>query len=155
MAAPPSKSGVMNLEILLVVALMAGFFLPSELLQLRPSWLRRVTDGGGQPGLVGGEQLEAVPDRSSAAVEMSMQEGLFGRAVIQRRLVALAEELERLDRDPDVFAKAFHTTVVRSAYQALLIDAAAFVEESCPYIEESLHLELVGPSTALWEELEL
>jgi hypothetical protein len=144
------------LEILFAVALMAALLLPIDLLRLRPSWLTQVADRGGQLELVGdGGRPEEVADRSSAAVDMSIEPGLFGRAVIQRRLDALARELERLDRDPDIFAKAFHTTVARSAYQALLIDAATLEDQPWPLVGKSLDLELVGPSTARWEELEL
>jgi hypothetical protein len=136
-----------ELEILLAVALMAVFFLPRELLPSPPSWLNRIVDSDEQPS--------AVPDRSSAALELTMQGGLFTRADIQSRLEALTEELARLDRDPDVFAKAFHTMVAREAYQALLVDVATLIDEPCPYVGQCLDLELVGPSAALWEELEL
>jgi hypothetical protein len=144
------------LEILFAVALMAALLLPIELLRLPPSWLSQVAEGGGEPKLVGdGEQAGAVADSPSGTLAMSMQSGLFTRTVIQRRLEALGEELERLDRDPDIFAKAFHTMVARSAYQALLIDATTLVDQPCAHTGESLDLQLVGPSTELWEELEL
>ena len=54
--------------------------------------------------------------------------GLFSAAFIRRRLAALADELDRLDHDPLVFAKAHHTMAARSAYDALMADASRLTE---------------------------
>src|SRR5947209_12578983 len=69
-------------------------------------------------------------DERSGATELTVEWGLFTEAFVQGRLAALARELERLDDDDThVFAKGFHTMVVRSAYEALLGDAAKFAAQ--------------------------
>jgi hypothetical protein len=142
------------MEILFAVALMALLLVPIEIRP--PSFLSWVADRGGQPDVVrDGEPWRTAPPSVDAGLEMTMQSGLFTRAVIHSRLEALTEELARLDRDPDVFAKAFHTLVARSAYQAQLTDAATLVDEPSLQVGESLEFQLMEPSAALWEELEL
>jgi hypothetical protein len=86
---------------------------------------------------------------------MTVVWGLFTSPFIRRRLDVLAEELERLDRDPDIFAKAFHTMAARGAYEALLADASRLADQPGRYAGPTLDLELAGPSTGLYEELEL
>jgi hypothetical protein len=142
------------MEILFAVALMALLVVPIEIRP--PSFLSWAADSGGEPdGVRDGEQWRTAQPSLDAGLEMTMQSGLFTRAVIQGRLEALTEELARLDRDPDVFAKAFHTMVARSAYQALLSDAATLIDEPCLQVGESLEFQLMEPSAALWEELDL
>jgi hypothetical protein len=94
------------MDVLLVVGLSAGLFLALELR------LGRRTE----------------PDAVGTPVEWS----LFSPAFIRRRLAALAEELERLDRDTYAFAKAHHTMAARSAYEALLADASRLAERPAP-----------------------
>jgi len=91
------------MDVLLVLGLSAGLFVALEL---------RL-----------GRRSEAAAE-GTAPVEW----GLFSQAFVRRRLAILAEELERLDRDPDAFAKAFHTMVARTAYEALLADAARLAD---------------------------
>jgi len=94
------------MDVLLVVGLSAGLFLALELR------LGRRTE----------------PDAADTPVEWE----LFSPAFVRRRLAALAEELERLDRDPDAFAKAFHTMAARAAYEALLVDASRLADRPPP-----------------------
>ena|SRR6185295_13296165 len=80
------------------------------------------------PATGGMESLDlGEPDQG---VELAGESDLFALEFIQDRLHALRDELDRLDRDPDVFAKAFHTLVARSAYQALLADASRLTYRS-------------------------
>jgi hypothetical protein len=144
------------MEILFAVALMAGLFLPIELLRFPSSRLSWVPDRVSHVELVGDtRQPGAAEDGPGEPAEMSVQMGLFTSTHIQRRLHALAEELERLDRDREIFAKAFHTTVARSAYEALMVDASKLSEQPSLHIGQTLLVEHVGPSIGHWEELEL
>src|SRR5215212_3222564 len=81
--------------------------------------------------------------------------GIISEDLVRRRLDALADELERLERDPAVFARAFHTTVARTAYETLLVDAAQLTEQSRRVVAGTVEFELLGPSGAPCEELEL
>jgi hypothetical protein len=143
------------MEVLFAVALMAGLLLPIELLRFTPSWVDRVADRVSELELVGDSELAAATDGSSQGVEMTVEWGLFTSSFIRRRLDALAEELDRLDRDPDIFAKAFHTTVARSAYEALRVDASKLSDQPWTFSAPTLEFELIGPSTGTREELEL
>jgi hypothetical protein len=49
---------------------------------------------------------------------------LLTLAEVRQRLAALRAELNRLDRDPSVFARAFHTRVARAVLVALAEDEA-------------------------------
>jgi hypothetical protein len=63
-------------------------------------------------------------DEAAQPLGPVLQEGLFTAAFVRRRLVELATEMERLDTEPEVFARAFHLYAARSAYEALQADAA-------------------------------
>jgi hypothetical protein len=68
---------------------------------------------------------------------------------IRHRLDVLAAELERLDDDPDIFAKAFRTNAARSAYRALIEDATRLAEASrfvgMPSLPDVTHVEVDRP----------
>jgi hypothetical protein len=49
---------------------------------------------------------------------------------VQRRLDVLAAELQQLDEDETIFARAFRIRAAKSAYQALLDDAARLTEQA-------------------------
>jgi hypothetical protein len=147
------------MEILFTVAVVAGLFLAIEVLWFPPSWLgrfaarvarREPARDGEQPGAAGTAQ-----DGPGQADDTALEWGLFTRSFIRGRLDALAEELDRLDRDPDVFARAFHTMAARAAYEALLADASRLADRSRRYAGQTLDFELVSPSTGRREELEL
>jgi uncharacterized small protein (DUF1192 family) len=87
------------MDVFLVVGLSAALFLA---LELRLS-------GREEPAADGDAPLEWA---------------LFSHAYLRRRLAALAAELDRLDHDPDIFAKAHHFHAARSAYEALLADVS-------------------------------
>src|SRR3954464_6571347 len=99
-----------DMTILLVVALLVGLLLPLELLGLPPSWRGRPAVPGRTPEPDGEDVLPApAEDERSASDGMTAQWGLFTQEFVRGRLHALEEELARLDREPDVFARAFHT----------------------------------------------
>jgi hypothetical protein len=127
------------MEILLTLAVAAVLFLTIEVLWRSRSWSGR-SAGAAAPA-----------EDDDAAVEWE----LFSLPFVRRRLAALAEELERLDRDPDVFAKAFHTMVARSAYEALSADASRLAEEARRRTGPTFDVERVGPSQRVGEVLEL
>jgi hypothetical protein len=118
-------------DILLTLAMSAGFFWIAEAL-----WRR----------------TPPTPDESGAAI---VDYGLFSAAFIRRRLDALAAELDRLDDDPEVFAKAFHTKVARSAYQELMAEASRLVDQPRGNPGQTLDVDVVGPARNTREVLEL
>jgi hypothetical protein len=77
------------------------------------------------------------------------------RPYIRGRLDALAAELERLDRDPDVFAKAFHTMAARSALESLLADLSRLADRPARPAGPRFEVEAAGTSTGSLEALEL
>ena len=127
------------MEILLTLAVSAVLFLAMEVLWRSRSW----------SGWPAGSAAPAGDDDTTVEWE------LFSLPFVRRRLAALAEELERLDRDPDVFAKAFHTMVARSAYEALSADEARLAEQARLHTGPTFDVEIVGSSQGLREVLEL
>jgi hypothetical protein len=91
------------------------------------------------------------PVAEAAALEWS----LFSQANVRRRLAALAEELDRLDHDPDVFAKAFHTKAARAAYEALLADVSRVGDRPRPQAGAVLEAEPRTSSRGFGEVLDL
>jgi hypothetical protein len=49
--------------------------------------------------------------------------GLLSLAFVRYRMAMLADELDRMDHDSQMFARAFHTMVARSVYDDLAADA--------------------------------
>lgn len=124
------------MDILFVVSIATMLYLGLEMLWRRPGWLRVAPEEG-------------------PADETILDWGLFSRAFIRRRLAALAAELDRLDEDPDVFAKAFHTKVARAAYAELLADASRIEERPEWRVDQAVDVEPTGPPRALGEVLDL
>ena len=96
------------MEVVLALALLAVLLLPTDVLQF----------GAAPPAGSPSEEARPEPQDLDGG-------GLFSREFIQWRLDVLADELARIDHDPGVMARGFRTTVARSAYEALLADAAA------------------------------
>jgi hypothetical protein len=117
------------MDVLLIVGLSAGLFLALELRTAR------------RPD----------PEADGTAVEG----GLFSPEFVRRRLAALAEELDRLDHDPDVFAKAFHAKAARAAYEALVADASRLTDRPRPQVGAVLDDVVVGTAGGVREVLEL
>ena len=97
------------MDTLLPYMLSAGLFLVLELLWCRPSWPHAPAEMRGGRGLVGA---------NSDPLTL---------AFVQRRLDVLAAELDLLERDEAIFARAFRYHVAQSAYDALLADASQLV----------------------------
>ena len=98
--------------------------------------------------------------RVNAASAAATVEGDFlTLAFVRRRMDVIADELERLGRDPAVFAKAFRTIVARSAYEALMADASRLAAIPSLDLDRNLHLhldlDLEGTPTQRREVLEL
>lgn len=136
------------MESLFAVALMAGFVVAITVLRLPLSWPGQAPDGATELPQAG---EQAGP---GGADEITVEWGLLAEPFIRRRLDALVEELERLDRSSDTFAKAFHTTVARSAYDALLADASRLARRP-RHAGELSEFQLTEPSWGPREELEL
>ena len=130
---------------LLAVAVISGLCLA---MLLRPAWVAWVAER--VPRL-----MRADDGSSSAATEDGADHiGLLPQPYVRRRLDALVEELERLDSDPDVFARAFHTMVARSAREALLADESRLARQPRSPASSAFDVEL--PRSTGWrEELEL
>ena len=47
---------------------------------------------------------------------------------VRRRMASLSAEMTRLDRDPRIIARGFHSLVAQAAYAALLADEARLRE---------------------------
>jgi|SRR4051812_28711386 hypothetical protein len=135
------------MEILFTVAVTVGLFVALEVLWYPPSWLGWLADRAARQRARDDEQ----PGTAGTNVEL----GLFSWPFIRRRLDALAEELGRLDRDPDVFAKAFHTMAARAAYEALLADASRLADQPRHHARQTVDVELARRPTGVREELEL
>ncbi len=138
-----------------VTVVVIGVLLRSiELFRSPPPWLRRASAAVAHR-LADVAPAPATPQRDEGAVvDMSVQWSLFTRPFIAHRLAALDRELERLERDPDVFAKAFHTIAAKSAYEALAADARRLAETPAGG-GGSLEFELLGPSAGRREEIEI
>jgi hypothetical protein len=102
------------MDILLPIVLLAGLFLVVGVPWSPPSWLRTLAGTATRRG----RGVNAAP--AAASIEWDM----LTLAFVRRRIDVIAAELERLDRDPAVFAKGFRTIVARSAYEALMADAS-------------------------------
>jgi hypothetical protein len=141
---------------LLAVVLVAVLCLAIRLLSSPPSWVGSLADRVPRARVPDdGEPPESGADVPGGADQVTVEEVLLTQPFVRRRLDALAEELERLDRDPDVFAKAFHTMVARSARDALRADASRLADRPPRCTRDTFDVEVVGPSTGPREELEL
>ncbi len=147
------------MEILVTVALVVALRLAVPLVgfvRSRPALAERFVRRYAPPAPAAAEPsipTIVLDDDRPEVAEPTVQWGLFTEAFVQARLAALGRELERLDDDPDLFARAFHTTVVRSAYDALLSDAARFADQARRPSGPVLTLGSLGPSSGSREEL--
>ena len=138
------------------VVLLAGLCVAMGLLWLPSSWLSWLADRVTRLMLAdAGLRSEASGYGTGEAHPTAPEWDLLTRPYIRSRLDALAQELERLDRDPDVFAKAFHTMAARSAREALLADASRLVDRPAWYAVQRFEIEVAGTSSGPLEELEL
>jgi hypothetical protein len=143
------------LAVLLAVTLLVGLLLPLEQFGLPSIWGGRVPVGPATPQQVGDDDRRR-PSRHQpdARDDLTAEWGLFTAEFVRDRLRALEEELGRLDRDPDVFAKAFHTIVARSAYEALRVEATTLPEKPWWRVGEVVDTEVIFSSAGPREVLE-
>jgi hypothetical protein len=106
------------MDVLLPFILAAGLFVALELLWGRQAWPDPPAEVRAEFG-----QTRGLP-------AISPDWGLFGLPFVRLRLDALAAELERLEHDELIFAKAFRYRAAKSAYEALLEDASRLAEAS-------------------------
>jgi hypothetical protein len=132
------------MELLLPILLLVGLFLAVDLLWSPPSWLREVA-GAGQ------RQVRPADAAPAADAGVSLEWDAFSLPFIRRRLHVVADELDRLEHDPGIFARAFHTTAARSAYESLQSDESRLTALPCLELDDNV----VGPPAPLREELEL
>ena len=81
--------------------------------------------------------------------------GLFSREQVQQRLDLLAAELQRLESDRSVFARAFRTYVAKDAYAALLADRTRLARVTTIDLGGVTFDDDVPRVRAMREELEL
>lgn len=128
------------MELLLPLALLVGCFVGLELLLVPPDRLRRAAPELGRPR----------PDADGSE--------LFSLAFVQRRIRSLADELDRLDRDRTIFARAFRTHVAQDAYRHLLDDASRLATARTLDLDGPVLAEPVGAASSgsrFREELDL
>jgi hypothetical protein len=131
---------------LLAVMVLVGLLLPRENFKLSAPWGRRlgVTDATPSPA----------PQQQAGSDNMAEQWGMFSAAFVRERLQALEDELQRLDRNPDVFAKAFKTIAARSAYDALLQEVTTIAEQPWWRVGEVVDADVLGSPGGMREVLE-
>jgi hypothetical protein len=146
------------------VVLLAGLFAAMGLLWVPSSWLSWCADGVTRLLSDPADRAGTAGDGSEAGTQ---EWEALTRPYVRGRLDALAEELERLERDPDVFAKAFHTMAARSALESLLADASGLTDRPTRAagqvgaagrvgpVGQRFEIEAPGTSTGPLEELEL
>ena len=137
------------MDLLLTFILPAVLFLALEFFWCRASWVHpsfEAPRGGGQrPG-----PPQLLPDGDP-----------FAWSFVRDRMDVLAAELERLENDTSIFARAFRTHVAQAAYQALLADAARLANASrlaavspSPDVT-TVEMEMLNSLAPLQEELEV
>jgi hypothetical protein len=134
---------------LLTFILPAGLFLVLELIWCRPSWSQPLSGAGRERGPFESDPPPLNPDWD-----------LFSLPFVRHRLDVLAAELEQLERDESIFARAFRYRVAQSAYAALLVDASRLANASLLAVGLSLEvgsieIEAWESRGALQEELEV
>jgi hypothetical protein len=160
------------METLFAILLMAGLFIVLDLAWPPPAWLRGLVvadarragsrrmgtrhPGTRHPDTTHDDDSELtrssneLADEDDSSAEIADEWDLLPMPFIRVRLQVIADELDRLAREPDVFARAFHTMAARSAYEALQADASRLA--ALPTLE----FGLTGSSARqVREELEL
>lgn len=160
------------MELLVVLGLLVTAFVAFDLVWAPPPWLRRLSDAVADrdrgPHVPHGVPLDldeyGVPDvtpaprgtdgSGAAGAPAALSWELFSREFVHRRLLALSDELDRLDRDRSIFARGFHTLAARSAYDALRAEERRFVDDAADR-PAAPTLVLAGGPVSRREELEL
>jgi hypothetical protein len=139
------------MAVLVTVVLAVGLFLLLELLWCRPSRF------GPAPGAV----VRDEPPAGAPQLAFDVESDPLALPFVRHRLDVLAAELEWLDHDDTVFARAFRYRAAQTAYDALLVEAirlaalSRLTTAARAAVDPTIQLEF-GPSLApLREELEL
>ena len=98
------------MDVLIPFVLPALLFVVLQWCWNRPSWLRLP------------DAVRGVSSVTATATRAPVHDP-FALPFVRNRLGVIAAELEQLDSDPGIFAKAFRMQVARYAYEALLADA--------------------------------
>ena len=128
---------VLVLVLLVAVAVAVDLAIPP-----RPAWATALADRRPEPAA---QDVFGPPPTS----------GLFSRELIQQRLDLLAAELQRLETDRSVFARAFRTYVAKDAYDALLADRTRLARVTTIDLGGVTFDDDVPRVRAMREELEL
>jgi hypothetical protein len=139
---------------LFAVTLVPALCLAIGVLWLPPSWRGSLADTV-TTFADDGERPRGAGTEPGQADQTIVGEGLLTRPYISGRLDVLAQELERLDRDPEIYARAFHSMVARSALEALLADASRLADRPARCAGQTFDVEMAGTPAARREELEL
>jgi hypothetical protein len=83
-----------------------------------------------------------LPGVNTVPAVASVEWDIFTLPFVRRRMDVLADELERLERDPSVFARAFRTIVARAALEALSADASRLAAVASLDLDRHLDLDL-------------
>jgi hypothetical protein len=133
------------MDLFIALTWFAALVLLGWVLQSTPVWVARLWT----------KLTEVTPPApGSEPLDLTLQSSLFSGPFIRERLDALHHELQQLDRDPVVFAKAFHTIAARSAYDALVADATKVTVRPHHRVGEVVEIELAGASDGTYEVLE-
>ena len=131
------------MTVLLPFILPAVLFLALELLWSRPAWLHAPAAA---PAAAWGPGEVAGPFPIDPLL---IDRDPFALPFMRSRMAALLAELERLDHDRTVFARAFRTRVAQAAYDALLADTSRLAAVT------TMEMELCRARGPLGEELEV
>lgn len=141
---------------LLLVALLVGLLVLLEVLVLPPERRSRLLRTARTPEPDADAELPTpIGDDRAEPDGLKAEWGLFTEAFVRERLRALEVELARLDRDPDVFARAFHTIAARSAYDALLVERTTIAEKPWWGVGQVVDAEVLTSSSGPREVLDL
>jgi|SRR5689334_5864465 len=143
---------------LLLVTLLVGLLVLLEVLVLPPEWRSRLlrTALTPEPDADADPELPTpIGDDRAERDGLNAEWGLFTEAFVRERLRALEVELARLDRDPDVFARAFHTIAARAAYDALLVERTTIAEKPWWGVGQVVDSDVLTSSSGPREVLDL
>ena len=127
--------------VIIPFVLPALLFIVLQWLWNRPAWLR-------VPDAVRGVSPSTALTPSTPEADPFADP--FALPFVRRRIGVMAAELELLDDDDCIFAKAFRLHVARYAYEALLADASRLTAAA-----EAMDLEIVVSYEPLREELDV
>jgi hypothetical protein len=99
--------------LLVTFVLAAGLFLGLELLWSRPSRFAALP----------GPRVESEPRTAAPQLDYDVEADPGALPFVRHRLDVLAAEMEWLDHDETVFARAFRYRAAQTAYDALLVEA--------------------------------